>query len=192
VLGGPVSRVLLPRSVILPGTALALAAFGYAALTGFVALHLEARGIAHGAVLLSVFGAAYVGVRVVAGRVPDRVGAAPVVLACALGEATGLLLITVAPTLWVAIGGALVMGGSFTLLYPALALVVIDRAPERERGAALGAFTSFWDAGLGVSGLVTGVIALAGYPWVFAVATGLAALSAGVGLRALRTPAPVR
>jgi MFS family permease len=179
--GGGGSRRLIPRPVLLPGTALALSAFGYAALTGFVALHLTARGIGHGAVMLSLFGAAYVAVRLVAGRLPDRVGPGPVVVFCGLSEGLGLLLITVAPSWWVAAVGALVMGGGFTLLYPALALVVIRGSAERDRGAALGAYTSFWDLGLGVAGLVTGAVALIGYPWVFALATVLAWAAAGIG-----------
>ncbi|BCJ68772.1 MFS transporter [Polymorphospora rubra] len=185
---------LLPRPVVLPGTALALSAFGYAALTGFVALHLADRGIGHGAVLLSLFGAAYVVVRLVFGRLPDRLGPRPVVVFCGLAEAAGLLLIALAPTFWVAALGALVMGGGFTLLYPALALLVIRRSPERDRGVALGAYTSFWDLGLGAAGLVTGAVAMIGYGWVFLLAAGLAAATAAVGAFAttMRAPAPQR
>jgi MFS family permease len=172
---------LLPRPVLLPGTALALSAFGYAALTGFVVLHLSERGIGFGATMLSLFGVAYVMVRLVAGRLPDRVGPRPVVIFCGLAEGLGLLLITVAPTYWLAAAGALIMGAGFTLLYPALALAVIRRTPEQERGVALGAYTSFWDLGLGVAGLVTGALALIGYPWVFALATVLAVAAAGLG-----------
>ncbi|HEX6501499.1 MAG TPA: MFS transporter [Micromonosporaceae bacterium] len=188
--GGAVSDRLVPRSVLLPGTALALSAFGYAALTGFVALHLAARGIGHGAVMLSLFGAAYVTVRLVAGRLPDRVGPRPVVVWCGLAEGLGLLLITVAPAWWVAAVGALVMGGGFTLLYPALALAVIRRSPEQERGAALGAYTSFWDLGLGVAGLVTGAVALVGYGWVFALSAVLAWAAAGLGAWSRRLVEP--
>jgi MFS family permease len=150
-------------------------------LTGFVTLHLAARGVANGAMALSLFGAAYVTVRLVAGRLPDRVGPRPVVVWCGLAEALGLLLIAVAPSWWVAATGALVMGGGFTLLYPALALVVLRRTAEHERGAALGAYTSFWDLGLGVAGLVAGGVALLGYSWVFVTATVLALAAAALG-----------
>ncbi len=186
------SRRLVPRAVLLPGSSLALAAFGYAALTGFVVLHLAGRGIGNGGAMLSLFGAGYVLVRLFAGRLPDRVGATRVVLICGLVEALGLVLITVAGSFWLAAVGAVVMGSGFTLLYPSLALLVIKAAPEAERGAALGAYTSFWDLGIGVSGLVTGAVAAFGYPEVFVLAT-FAAVAAGVtgglaGLRAERTP----
>jgi MFS family permease len=184
------SRRLVPQTVLLPGTSLALAAFGYAALTGFVVLHLAERGIGNGGAMLSLFGAGYVVVRILAGRLPDRVGATWVVLVCGFVEALGLVLLTVAGSFWLAALGALVMGAGFTLLYPSLALLVIKASPESERGAALGAYTSFWDLGLGVSGLVTGVVAAAGYPVVFVLAAVLAAaagIAGGVaGLRAER------
>lgn len=181
------SRRLVPRAVLLPGSSLALAAFGYAALTGFVVLHLAERGIGNGGAMLSLFGAGYVLVRLFAGRLPDQVGATRVVLICGLVEASGLVLITVAGSFWLAAVGAVVMGAGFTLLYPSLALLVIKGAPEAERGAALGAYTSFWDLGMGVSGLVTGAVAALGYPQVFVLAALLAA-AAGVtgGLAGLR------
>jgi MFS family permease len=129
-------------------------------------------------------------VRVLAGRLPDRVGATRVVVVCGAVEAVGLVLLTVAGTWWLAAVGALVMGAGFTLLYPSLALLVIKASPEAERGAALGAYTSFWDLGLGVAGLVTGAVAAAGYPAVFVLAA-VSAVAAGIaggiaGLRAER------
>jgi MFS family permease len=185
------SRRLIPQTVLLPGASLALAAFGYATLTGFVVLHLAERGIGNGGAMLSLFGVGYVVVRVVAGRLPDRVGATRVVLVCGAVEAVGLAMLTVAGSWWLAAVGAVVMGAGFTLLYPSLALLVIKASPDSERGAALGAYTSFWDLGMGVAGLVAGAVAAAGYPAVFVLAT-VAAVAAGIagglaGFRAERT-----
>ncbi|MQA26937.1 MAG: MFS transporter [Micromonosporaceae bacterium] len=184
--GQATSRRVVPRAALLPGVALALAAFGYAALIGFVVLHLSARGVAGGGAMLSLFGAAYVTVRLVAGRLPDRLGARRVAVVCGAVEAAGLLLIMIADAWWLAAIGAVVMGAGFTLLYPALALIVIASAPENERGAAIGAYTSFWDLGLGVAGLAAGAVAAASYPAVFAVAAALAAVAGLVGAKAGR------
>ena len=179
---GPVSRRLLPRSAVLPGTALALAAVGYNALAAFVVLHLDHRGLGGGSLALGLFGTAYILVRLVFGRLPDRVGPALIATACGLSEAVGLILIAIGPALWLVAVGALIMGAGFTLLYPSLALLVIDRSDEAERGAALGAYTSFWDLGLGVAGLVTGAVATGfGYEAVFLIAALAALASATVG-----------
>ncbi|WP_051830572.1 MULTISPECIES: MFS transporter [Streptomyces] len=162
-----VSTKLLPRPAVLPGLSLGCGAFGYAAVASFGALALTSRGIGHGSALISLFSVAYVLVRLVAGRFPDRIGALPVIVVSASVEAVGMVLIAFAPTLWVAGLGALISGGGFTLLYPALALITIDTAPEAERGAALGAITSFFDVAVGVAGLLGGALAEVSYTATF-------------------------
>jgi MFS family permease len=170
----PVSSRLLPGAAVLPGLALAAGGFGYATVTSFGALAMSERGIAGGAVLLSLFSAAYVGVRLLAGRLPDRVGPLPMIVASAVLEASGLLVIALAPSLAPAAIGAVIAGGGFTLLYPSLALIAVDNAPEAERGATLGAVSSFLDLSIGVAGLAGGVVAGVSYPAVFILAAALA------------------
>jgi MFS family permease len=184
---GEPSRQLVPRTVLLPGVTLALAAVGYSALAGFAVLHLDDRGLGGGSLLLGLFGAAYITVRLAFGRLPDRVGAARIAIGCGLLEAAGLAMIALAPALWVAAAGALIMGAGFTLLYPSLALLVIDRTDPADQGAALGAFTSFWDLGLGTAGLATGAVAsAAGYRETFLVAALTAVAASLLGATAGR------
>ncbi|AKH84877.1 hypothetical protein AA958_24735 [Streptomyces sp. CNQ-509] len=187
--GAAVSRKLLPRSAVLPGVSLACGSFGYAMVAGFAALAMTHRGVAHGSVVVSAFGVAYVTVRVVAGRIPDRVGALPVVVFSASVEALGMVLIAFASDLWLAALGALIAGGGFTLLYPALALITIDAAPESERGAALGAVTSFFDVAIGLSGLIGGVLAEVSYTLTFLIAAGAVLGSLYAGTAAARAAA---
>ncbi|WBB63413.1 MFS transporter [Streptomyces sp. WMMC500] len=184
--GAPVSRKLLPRSAVLPGLSLACGSFGYAMVAGFAALAMTDRGVAHGSVVVSAFGVAYVTVRVVAGRIPDRVGALPVVVFSASVEAVGMVLIAFASDLWLATLGALIAGGGFTLLYPALALITIDAAPESERGAALGAVTSFFDVAIGLAGLIGGALAEVSYTMTFLLAAGAVLGSLYAGTAAAR------
>ena len=186
VVGQQVSRRLVPPAAVLPGLALAGGAFGYASVTSFGELAMADRGIAGGAVLLSLFSAAYVGVRLLASRLPDRFGPVPMILTSASLEAAGLLLIALAPSWWVAAVGALVAGGGFTLLYPSLALIAVDNAPEAERGATLGAVSSFLDLSVGVAGLVGGVIAGVSHPAVFGLSAALALTTIAAGIAAAR------
>ncbi|CCH77538.1 Major facilitator transporter [Nostocoides japonicum T1-X7] len=183
----PVSRRLLPRAAIRPGLALAAGGFGYACVTSFGALAMTDRGIAEGSILLSLFSAAYVSVRLLASRLPDRLGPRPMILTSALLEATGLLLIAVAPVWWMAALGALLGGGGFTLLYPALALIAIDTTPEAERGAALGAISSFLDLSIGLAGLIGGLIAGSSYAAVFGLSAALALTGIAGGRQARRS-----
>jgi MFS family permease len=173
------SAGLMLRPALTPGLALALAAGGYAALAAFVVLHLQARGIGSGVVVLSCFSLVYAGTRLVIGRLPDRYGPRPVATGCAICEAVGLLIIAVAPNLPVALAGSLVMGVGFSLLHPSLALMVMNRTDKSQQGAALGAYTSFWDLGVAVWGPLGGVIAGAlGYEAVFVVGACCAGVSA--------------
>lgn len=170
-----------PATALTPGLALSLAALGYAALAAFVALHLADRGIGNGIAAFNAFGFTYVGVRLFLGGWPDRFGAARVAFWSALVEAVGLALVAIAPNLVVAVAGGLVMGAGLSLLFPALALLVINRTEKQHQGAALGTFTSFWDIGLAAGGPLAGAIAsLGGYPAAYWVMLACAVASAGV------------
>ncbi|MDQ2876994.1 MAG: MFS transporter, partial [Actinomycetota bacterium] len=169
---------------MLPGIALSLASLGYAALAAFVALHMQARGVADGIAAFNAFGFTYVGIRLSVGNIPDRFGPLQVAFWSALTEAAGLLIVAVARDLPVVIIGGLVMGAGLSLLFPALALIVINRTDQAQQGAALGAFTSFWDLGIAVGAPVAGLIAsLAGYPAIYFVMTGCAIASAAMSAR---------
>jgi predicted MFS family arabinose efflux permease len=168
------------REALRPGLSLSLAAFGQAAFAGFIVLHLEARGLGHGAAVFTAFGAAVVGARVLAGRLPDAVGPRRTAVGAAACEALGLAIIGFAHGLPVAIAGAIVMGFGFSVLFPSLALIVVNAVGDARRGAALGTFTAFFDIGMGLGGLLAGTVAaVGGYPAVFWVAAG-AALLGGV------------
>jgi MFS family permease len=190
VLGGATSRRLLPPASMLPGLSLGAGAYGYGTLAAFGALAMSARHIGDGAVLVSVFSGAYATVRVVAGRVPDRIGPRRVVLASSMLEAAGLAVICLAPSWWVAAAGALIAGGGFTLLYPSLALITIDAVPAAEQGAALGAISSFFDLGVGVAGFVGGAVAGSSYTAVLGLAAAVAAGSMAFGTAAARRNPP--
>jgi MFS family permease len=150
---------LLPRAAVVPGLAVALAGLGYAALAAFVSLHMLTHGVTNGIAAFDAFGFTYIGVRLFIGNVPDRLGPRMVAFWSALVEAAGLVIVAVATNLTTVIIGGLVIGAGLSLLFPSLALIVINAAPESQRGAALGAITSFWDVGIAVGAPMSGLIA---------------------------------
>ncbi len=176
-------RSLIAREALLPGAALALGSTGYAAVATFVVLHLDERGVGHGALVFGALATMVVLTRVVAGDLPDRVGPARVATAAALVEAVGLATLAFAHSLPVAIAGALAIGAAFSLLYPSLSLIVVNQVSEARRGAALGTFTAFFDAGIGLGAPLAGAAAaLSSYEGSFllgaTIALGSAALIA--------------
>lgn len=183
-------EALLPRAAHRPGLALALANVGYAALAGFVVLALKARGIGGGATVFTAFAVAVFASRLVLSRVPDRAGARPTATAAGLLEALGLAVIAAAHSLGVALAGALIVGVGFSMLFPSLALMVVGEVTDDRRGTAMGAFTAFFDIGVGLGGPIAGATAaIAGYPAVFylsaAAALGTAVLAASPERRAV-------
>src|SRR5207245_4528440 len=111
----------------------------------------------------------------------DRAGASPTATAAGLLEALGLLIVALATSLTVALAGAVVIGIGFSMLFPSLALMVVGGVGEDRRGSALGAFTAFFDIGVGLGGPVAGATAaLAGYPAVFVLAAGAALCAAAL------------
>ncbi len=170
---------LIAREAVRPGAALALASVGYATVAAFVVLHLDQRGVGHGATAFGAFATMVVLTRLVAGDVPDRVGPTRVAIGAAIVEAAGLAAIGVAHTLPVALLGSLAMGAAFSLLYPSLSLIVVAKIPEDRRGAALGTFTAFFDAGVGIGAPLAGAAAaLSDYEGAFLLAAAIALVSA--------------
>jgi MFS family permease len=160
---------LVAPEAVRPGLAVGLASIGYATVAAFVVLLLEKRGIGDGAVVFAAFAGAIVLGRLALGDLPDLVGPAPV----AIGALSG--------SLPVALLGAAGMGVGFALLNPALMLIVVDRVDAAARGAALGTFTAFFDAGVGVGAPLAGLAAaLTSYEGAFILASAMALASAAV------------
>jgi MFS family permease len=173
---------LVAPEAVRPGIAVGLAAIGYATVAAFVVLLLERRGIDDGSVVFAAFAGAIVVARLLLGHLPDRLGPARVAIGATVAEAAGLLAIAVAGSLPVALLGGVAMGSGFALLNPSLMLIVVEQVSEAARGAALGTFTAFFDAGVGVGAPVAGLAAtLSSYEGAFLLASAFA-LASGVAI----------
>jgi MFS family permease len=181
---------LIAPEAVRPGLAVALASIGYAAVATFIVLHLEARGVGHGALVFGAFAAMIVLTRLLIGDLPDRIGAARVAIGATLGEAVGLVAIAFAHSLPVALVGGMAMGAAFSLLNPSLMLIAVNRVSPEARGAAMGTFTAFFDAGVGIGAPLAGLAAaLTDYEGAFILAAAIAVGSALLILTTLHRPA---
>lgn len=168
---GPADRRLIAREALRPGIGLSLAIVGYATMAAFVVLHLDSQGVGHGAAVFTAFAVSVVSMRVFGGGLPDRFGSIPCIIGAGIVEAGGLLLIAAAESVPTAVVGAVAMGSGFALLFPSLALLVVNRVPEDRRGAAMGTFTAFFDLGMGAGSPIVGAAAALGdYQTAFVVA----------------------
>ncbi len=174
----------VPREALRPGAALALANLGYGTMAGFVVLLLDQRGIGHGATAFTVFAGSVVVTRLLLGRLPDRVGPRRTALGAGIVEGFGLAAVGLAQSLPAALAAAALMGMGISLLFPSLAVLVVDRVPDDRRGAAMGAFTAFFDLGFGLGAPFAGLVASAAggdYPTAFYVGGALCVAGAFLG-----------
>ena len=173
----PRTRLFAPEAVG-PGLAMTMATLGYAALAGFIVLHLDARGIDHGATIFTAFALTVVAARILLGWMPDRFGGVRCAIGAGVMEAIGLALIALAGSIETALAGAIAVGAAFSLMFPSLVLLVMERVVPQRRGVAMGTFTACFDIGVGIGAPIAGVAAaLGGYGASFAVAA-LAAVGA--------------
>ncbi len=175
--GGGV-RALVPRGSLVPGVALGLGNLGYAAVVGFLVLHLDDRGAA-GAVALTAFSTAVLAGRVLVVPLAVRVGILRTLPAALLAMTAGLLVVAATRSTAVAVAAAVVIGLGYCLPFPALGALVAGRVREDQRGAAVGALTASYDLFVGVGSLAFGLLADGlGTPAVF-VAAAVGTLAAG-------------
>ena len=167
---------LFSRYAAIPGAVIALEMFGFAALVVFSPLYARELGMQGAGLVLLVNAAVLVAMRVLGRRLPDRVGprraassgvmlaAGGIGLAAALGSPAGLYL------------GAAIFGAGHAILYPALFLLAVGRAPEDERSAALGSLKALEGLGFAFAAAFIGLAAsLGGYGVAFAVAAAITA-----------------
>ena len=153
------------------GMGLALGSVGFGVIATFITLYYANEGWAGAAPTLSVFGVCFVGVRLVLGWTIAHFGGYRTAMVSLLVECAGLIVLAMANHPGVAMLGAALSGIGFSLIFPALGVVAVERVSGSNRGAALAAYSVFIDVALGVTGPLGGWIASGGrYGPMFVVA----------------------
>ncbi|KLD64233.1 MFS transporter [Dyella japonica] len=161
------------------GMGLALASVGFGVIATFITLYYAREGWSGAAPTLSVFGVCFVGVRLVLGWTIAHFGGYRTALVSLLVECAGLIVLAMANHPAMAMLGAALSGIGFSLIFPALGVVAVERVSGSNRGAALAAYSVFIDVALGVTGPLGGWIASGGrYGPMFVVAAMLSLTAA--------------
>ncbi|MBB4925977.1 MFS transporter [Kitasatospora kifunensis] len=159
------------KATLLPGTAMALAAFGYAAVISFATSTLEQRGVGGAATVVTAYAVAMVAIRLLSSRLSWDFTSATGLAAVLLAELLGTLLIGAAHALPVALCGAALVAIGMAQSYPALGTLVVRATEDHQRGPALATYGASINIGIGVGNVVLGKAAhLAGNGAAFAAA----------------------
>ena len=188
--GAPATGPLWNRAALPPGLVLFLGLLSLAAFSTLVRLYAGELGMDGATPVFLLYGGLVLCVRIVGARLPDLLGARRAGTAALSAAAAGMLLTAA----WAQPGGLFVgtalFAAGMSLLYPALLLLALSRAPDTERASVVGTFSSFFDLSQGIGALLFGGIAdLAGYRGAFLTAAGaalvgIAVLRGGVSRRA--------
>jgi MFS family permease len=177
------------KKIWLPGLGAALSSIGFGAVATFSTLLYVGHGWTPVWLAFSAYAASLIAARVTFGHLPDQLGGAHVALWFVLVEAAGLILMGLAAGIIVATIGAALTGFGYALVFPALGVEAVRRAPPESRGVAMGAYTACLDIALCISGPMLGAVAnLTGLSSVFLV-TALIVLTALAITRQLRRQA---
>jgi MFS family permease len=178
---------LLHPAAVLPGITLLTLGVGYVAVTSQSALYARAVGIGSSSALFATFAVTILAVRLVAGRLADRLGPVRVMFPGMAALAAGCSLWSLIHTPAIALLGAAWIGTGWALVFPALTAWLAARVPDDERGSAIGSMVAFMDVGQGLGGYLVGAVAdAAGFGWAFALPAVLALGGAGVLAVAVR------
>lgn len=163
------------------GSGLALASVGFGTIASFGTLYFARQHWAYASLALTLFGGAYILVRLLFAHLPNKLGGRLVASGSLLVEVTGLVGVGLAPSPAVALAGVALTGAGFSLVFPALGVEAVARVLPQNRGAALGAYAAFFDLALGLSGPVAGLVAEhLGYGAVYLLAAVAALAAAGL------------
>jgi len=163
-----------------PGAGLALGTVGFGSLASFISLYFTRQGWTGASLALTVFGGAYIIVRLFFAHLPDRIGGGKVAFISLCVEAAGQLLLWTASSSGIALAGAALTGVGFSLVFPSFGVAAVKHAGPENKGVVLGAYVAFFDLALGVTGPLAGYIAgRLGYAAIYAfgaLCAGAAAL----------------
>ena len=148
-LGGRQSFLSIIGDIWRLGLVFCLQGVGFAAIGAFMPLLFLHQGWSHAGLGLTCFGGAFVIVRILFGRLPDRLGGIPVAIASITVEVAGQALLWAAPSPAAAFAGAFLTGLGCSLIFPAMGTEMVRRIPPHLRGTANGRFSSipgsrFW------------------------------------------------
>jgi MFS family permease len=167
---GRTLQVGLRRPVLVPSLTLFAGATSYGAIVTFLPLFAPQRGLKDFGLFFTVYAASTILSRVVVGRLSDRIGRRKVILPFMAVLAVGVGLLPSLYSMAMLALIALFIGFGFGAFMPTLNALVVDHTPPRERGSALGFFTSFMDVGITAGAMGLGFIGGSlGYPLMFYV-----------------------
>ena len=186
-----IAEVLRSRAVLVASALEAALYVGYGAFLGFFPTYGTGIGLNDAQIAL-VMGA-QLGTTMLAkplsGRLSDRLGRKPMILAGLLLCAATLPLIPTLTSLWLLFPVSALFGLGVAIVTPSTTALVADLVKAGRMGSAMGVFGTIWDSGEAAGPILAGVlIASLSYPPAFGLIAAFMAATALLFLLAVKDP----
>lgn len=154
----PPRRGILHPAAILPGTVLLMGLFAFSGFTAFLALYTEKKGLGTAGPYFLIYGVLVLVVRIFGARLPDRLGPVRTSNVALTAIATGIAVVALVVSTVGLVIGTILLAAGMSLLFPALFVLAVERAPSDERSHAVGTFSLFFDLSQGVGAPALGIL----------------------------------
>jgi MFS family permease len=141
------------------GLGLGLSSVAFGCISSFIALLFMEKSWGDPSLAFAAFGFSYIIPRLFFSSLPDKYGGHKITIISLCIEIIGQLLIAFSSSKAMAIIGCSLTGIGFSLIFPALGVLIIKKVTPQNRGTALGAYAAFFDLSLGLTVPFAGLIA---------------------------------
>lgn len=149
---------LFSRAALWPGLVLCSGIAAFSVFMAFVPEYSKTVGLAGAGALFFTYSLVSISLRVVAAKLPERLGAHRTVTIALVSLSAGMLLVAAIAEPWALWAGTAVIGVGMAFLYPSLMANVVNRVDDKARASALSSLTLFFEAGTIVGGVVLGAV----------------------------------
>jgi len=150
-------EIIEPR-VLSPAIFMALSVFSFGLVLTIMPDYSAHLGISNKGLFFAVFVLASLVVRIVAGKISDKIGRVKVLKVSSFLLAVAMILIAYANTMFLLIGAGVVFGVAVGMNSPTVFAWAIDLSDDHNRGKALATLYIFLEIGIGLGAFISGWI----------------------------------
>jgi MFS family permease len=147
---------IIEKRVIVPAVYMALSVFSFGLVLTIMPDYSAHLGISNKGLFFAVFVLASLGVRIVAGKISDRIGRVKVLKVSSFLLAIAMVLIAFSDSLISLIGAGIVFGIAVGMNSPTVIAWAIDLAEDNKRGKALATVYISLEIGIGLGAFISG------------------------------------
>ena len=147
---------IIEKKVLVPAIYMALSVFSFGLVLTIMPDYSGFLGIENKGLFFAVFVLASLGIRLLSGKISDKVGRVKVLKVSSFLLAIAMVLIAFSDNLLLLIGSAIVFGVAVGMNSPTVFAWAIDLAEDNKRGKALATLYIFLEIGIGMGALISG------------------------------------